>query len=62
MRTRIVDKKKVDLRITESTLEIYHKGERLTTHNLFPECVKFSYQLSLHRFLTSILHFQLFNR
>ncbi|MBO2516352.1 MAG: integrase [Clostridiales bacterium] len=38
-----VDKKKVDLRITESTLEIYYKDERLTTHNLFPEYVKNRY-------------------
>ena len=38
-----MDKKKVDLRITESTLEIYHKDERLTTHNLFPEYVKNRY-------------------
>ncbi len=28
--------KKVDLRITDSKLEIYHKGQRLTTHSLFP--------------------------
>lgn len=38
-----VEKKKVDLRITESTLEIYYKDERLTTHNLFPEYVKNRY-------------------
>ena len=38
-----VDKKKVDLRITESTLEIYYKDERLTTHNLFPEHIKNHY-------------------
>ena len=30
-------KKKVDLRITDNTVEIYHKGERLTTHNKFPD-------------------------
>jgi len=38
-----VEKKKVDLRITESTLEIFYKNERLTTHNLFPEHVKNRY-------------------
>ena len=38
-----VEKKKVDLRITESTLEIYYKDERLTTHNLFPEYAKNRY-------------------
>ena len=37
------EKKTVDLRITESTLEIYYKGERLTTHNLFPEYVNNRY-------------------
>ena len=37
------EKRLVDLRITESTLEIYYKGERLTTHNLFPEYVKNRY-------------------
>lgn len=35
--------KKVDLRITDSTLEIYHKGQRLTTHGLFPAHVKNRY-------------------
>ena len=37
------EKKTVDLRITESTLEIYYEGERLTTHNLFPEYVNNRY-------------------
>ena len=37
------EKKLVDLRITESTLEIYCRDERLTTHNLFPEYVKNRY-------------------
>ncbi|MBR0513900.1 MAG: hypothetical protein IJK06_06570 [Clostridia bacterium] len=37
------EKKTVDLRITESTMEIYYKGERLTTHNLFPEYVNNRY-------------------
>ena len=30
-------RKKVDLRITDQTIEIYHKNERLTTHNKFPD-------------------------
>ena len=29
--------KKVDLRITNSLVEIYHKGERIATHHRFPE-------------------------
>lgn len=32
-------RKKVDLRITDTAVEIYHKGERLTTHNRFPDYV-----------------------
>jgi len=35
--------KKVDLRVTESTVEIFHKGDRLTTHSRFPEYVKNRY-------------------
>ena len=31
--------KKVDLRITDSLVEIYHKGERIATHHRFPECL-----------------------
>ena len=30
-------RKKVDLRVTDTAVEIYHKGERLTTHNRFPD-------------------------
>lgn len=29
-------KKKVDLKVTDSTIEIYYKGDRVTTHNRFP--------------------------
>lgn len=29
-------KKKVDLKVTDSLVEIFYKGERLTTHNRFP--------------------------
>ena len=36
-------KVKVDLRVTDSTVEIYHKGERLTTHNRFPDYMKNKY-------------------
>lgn len=35
--------KKVDLRVTDGTLEIHCKGQRLTTHNLFPEHMKNRY-------------------
>ena len=31
--------KKVDLRLTDSLLEIYYKGERISTHSRFPEYV-----------------------
>lgn len=36
-------KVKVDLRVTDSTVEIYHKWERLTTHNRFPDYMKNKY-------------------
>lgn len=36
-------KKAVDLRITDSLVEIYYKGERITTHNRFPDYVKNKY-------------------
>lgn len=36
-------RKKVDLRITDTKVEIYHKGERLTTHNKFPDYAKNRY-------------------
>jgi transposase len=29
--------KKVDLKVTDTRIEVYHKGERLTTHNRFPD-------------------------
>lgn len=35
--------KKVDLRVTDTTLEIYYKGERVTTHNVFPQNVSNRY-------------------
>lgn len=35
--------KKVDLRITNSFVEIYYKGERITTHQRFPSYVKNQY-------------------
>ena len=35
--------KKVDLRVTDNSLEIYHKGQRLTTHILFPAHMKNRY-------------------
>lgn len=35
--------KKVDLRVTDTTLEIYYKGERVTTHNVFPPNVSNRY-------------------
>ena len=38
-----MDKKKVDLRIGDGTLEVYYKDERLTTHNLFPGYMKNQY-------------------
>ena len=31
--------KKVDLRLSNSLLEIYYKGERISTHSRFPEYV-----------------------
>ncbi len=31
---------KVDLRITDTVLEIYHSGERVATHKVFPEYIK----------------------
>lgn len=36
-------KKKVDLKVTDQTVEIYCKGERLTTHNRFPDYMKNKY-------------------
>ena len=36
-------KKKVDLKITDRFVEIYYKGERLTTHNRFPDYMKNKY-------------------
>ena len=36
-------KKKVDLKITDRFVEIYYKGERLTTHNRFPNYMKNKY-------------------
>lgn len=36
-------KKKVDLKVTDQTIEIYCKGERLTTHNRFPDYMKNRY-------------------
>ena len=35
--------KKVDLRLTDTLLEIYYKGERVTTHNRFPDYMKNKY-------------------
>ena len=35
--------KRVDLRITDRSLEIYHQGQRLTTHGLFPSYVRNRY-------------------
>lgn len=35
--------RKVDLRVTDTTLEIYYKGERVTTHNLFGPNVRNQY-------------------
>lgn len=34
---------KVDLRVTASTIEIYYKGERITTHHRFPDYVSNKY-------------------
>ena len=36
-------KKKVDLKVSDTTVEIYYKGERLTTHNRFPDYMKNKY-------------------
>lgn len=36
-------KKKVDLKVTDRFVELYHKGERLTTHNRFPDYMKNKY-------------------
>ena len=36
-------KKKVDLKVTDQTIEIYCKGERLTTHSLFLDYMKNKY-------------------
>ena len=36
-------KKKVDLRVTDSTVEIYYKGERITTHKRFPDYMQNKY-------------------
>lgn len=35
--------RKVDLRVTDTTLEIYYKGERVTTHNVFGPNVRNQY-------------------
>lgn len=35
--------KKVDLKVTDTTLAIFYKGDRLTTHNRFPDYVKNRY-------------------
>lgn len=35
--------RKVDLRVGDSTLSIYHAGERIATHPLFPSCVRNAY-------------------
>ena len=32
--------KRVDLRLTDTLLKIYYKGERVTTHNRFPDYMK----------------------
>ena len=36
-------KKKVDLKVTDRFVELYYKGERLTTHNRFPDYMKNKY-------------------
>lgn len=36
-------KKKVDLKVTDTLVELYYKGERLTTHNRFPDYMKNRY-------------------
>ena len=36
-------KKKVDLKITDKAVEIYSKGERITTHNRFPDYMSNKY-------------------
>lgn len=36
-------KKKVDLKVTDTTVEIYYKGERLATHNRFPDYMQNKY-------------------
>ena len=36
-------KRKVDLKVTDRFVEIYYKGERLTTHNRFPDYMKNKY-------------------
>jgi len=33
--------KKVDLKVTETTIEIYHGGERVATHPRIPDCVRY---------------------
>lgn len=35
--------RKVDLRVGESTLSIYHAGERIATHRLLPSCARNGY-------------------
>lgn len=35
--------KKVDLKVTDTTIEIYYQGERVTSHNKFPDYVKNRY-------------------
>lgn len=36
--------KKVDLKITKTTVEIYHAGERVATHPRIPDCVRYKLQ------------------
>ena len=36
-------RKKVDLKVSDSTVEIYYNGERIATHNRFPEYMKNKY-------------------
>ncbi len=38
-----VREEKVDLKVTDRLVEIYHKGGRLTTHNRFPDYMKNKY-------------------
>ncbi|MBR1830768.1 MAG: IS21 family transposase [Atopobiaceae bacterium] len=36
--------KKVDLKVTETTVEVYHGGERVATHPRIPDCVRYKPQ------------------